>query len=55
MVVVSAVFWYFMIQRQEKEFLGNAVKCGSSFIDHVRESTRQVIIQSGSVSELPVM
>jgi len=40
MVVVSTVFWYFLIQRQEKELLGNAVKYGSSFLNHVKESTR---------------
>ncbi len=40
MVVVSTVFWYFLIQRQEQELLGNAVKYGSSFVDHVKKSTR---------------
>jgi len=44
MVVVSAVFWYFLIQRQEKELLGNAAKSGSSFIDHVKANTRNEML-----------
>jgi two-component system NtrC family sensor kinase len=52
MVVGSTVFWYFLIQHQEKELLRNALKYGSSFVDHVKKSTRygmltfqQLIIQ----------
>lgn len=44
MVVVSTVFWYFLIQRQEEELLGNAVKYGLSFIDHVKENTRNEML-----------
>ncbi|MDI6743824.1 MAG: ATP-binding protein [Thermodesulfovibrionales bacterium] len=44
MVVVSAVFWYFLVQRQEKELLGNSVKYGSSFLNHVKESTRHEML-----------
>ena len=44
MVVGSAIFWYFLIQRQEKELLGYAVKYGSSFIDHVKENTRNEML-----------
>ena len=44
MVVGSTIFWYFLIQRQEKELLGYAVKYGSSFIDHVKENTRNEML-----------
>lgn len=44
MVVVSAIFWYFLIQRQEKELLGNAVKYGSSFLNHVKDNTRHEML-----------
>ena len=44
MVIGSAIFWYFLIQRQEKELLGYAVKYGSSFIDHVKENARNEML-----------
>ncbi len=44
MVVGSAIFWYSLIQRQEKELLGYAVKYGSSFIDHVKENARNEML-----------
>lgn len=44
MVTGSAIFWYFLIQRQEKELLGYAVKYGSSFIDHVKKNTRNEML-----------
>ena len=44
MVVGSAIFWYSLIQRQEKELLGYAVKYGSSFIAHVKENTRNEML-----------
>ncbi|MDP2278438.1 MAG: histidine kinase dimerization/phospho-acceptor domain-containing protein, partial [Nitrospirota bacterium] len=40
MVVVSAVFWYFLIQYQERELIKNSVKYGVSFTDYLRKSTR---------------
>jgi len=40
MIVGSAIFWYFLIQYQERELIKNSVKYGVSFTDYVRKSTR---------------
>ncbi|HEX8949051.1 MAG TPA: HAMP domain-containing protein, partial [Dissulfurispiraceae bacterium] len=40
MVIVSTIFWYFLIKYQEKELLTNFVKYGMSFVDNVKKSTR---------------
>ncbi|MBI4690374.1 MAG: HAMP domain-containing protein [Nitrospirae bacterium] len=52
MVAGSTIFWYFLIQHQEKELLRNSIKYGDSFIDFVEKSTRngmltfqQILIQ----------
>ena len=39
-LVVSAVFWHFLISHQEKELLRNFVRYGSSFVDSIRKSNR---------------
>jgi len=40
MVVGSAIFWYFLINYQEKELIRNSTKYGHSFIDFMKKSTR---------------
>lgn len=40
MIVGSAIFWYFLIQYQERELIKNSVKYGISFTDYVRKSSR---------------
>lgn len=40
MVAGSAIFWYFLINYQEKELIRNSTKYGHSFIDFMKKSTR---------------
>jgi len=40
MIIGSLIFWYLLIQYQERELLRNAVKYGMSFMDFVKKSTR---------------
>lgn len=40
MVLVSAIFWFFLIRYQENELLKNTINYGLFFVEHVKKSTR---------------
>ncbi|MEW6115806.1 MAG: ATP-binding protein [Nitrospirota bacterium] len=46
MLIVSTVFWFFLIKHQEKEMLQNFVRYGVSFTDNVKKSTRYGMLTS---------
>lgn len=40
MIAGSFIFWYLLIQHQQRELVGSAVKYGISFVEFVKKSTR---------------
>ncbi|MEW5746086.1 MAG: ATP-binding protein [Nitrospirota bacterium] len=48
-LVVSSVFWFFLIKYQEKELLKSFVRYGTSFTDNVKKSTRYGMLTSESL------
>lgn len=46
MIVLSFIFWYSILQKQEKDILSIATKYGNSFINFTKESTRLSMLTS---------
>jgi len=46
MIVVSFVFWYAILAKQEKDIMSLAIKYGSSFIKFAKESTRDSLLSN---------
>lgn len=44
MVILSFIFWYAILQKQEKDILSIATKYGDSFVNFTKESTRRSML-----------
>ena len=44
MIVVSFIFWYAILEKQEKDVMSIALKYGNSFVDFTKQSLRQSML-----------